>query len=397
VSNMLHMLGRVALGWSFLAGGVQVEAVRRSLFGRSSRLSPSTAAARVLLIRPCAGTEACLATTLPSLAAARRSFVLSCRFAVAASDDTSLPAVRAAAAALSAAGIDASVILTASRGPNRKAAQLAAVVAVERAPVDLVLVADRDVDLTGTDLDALVAPLMARADLAAVWAPPIEAAPAHTLGDRASAAVLHVSLHAFPLLAGLDRAGLVGKLFVVRGDALREAGGFEALVSHLGEDMELARRLRTLGHAIEAAPMVARSLASGRSWEQVESRFARWITVIRAQRPALLASYPGLFLALAPIVILAVAAATSAPFLAAIATTCAVLTRLAVAAGAAHATGRSLALPRLALPRLISDALLADVLLTSAFVRSMGSRRVVWREVALTVDPRGRLHLADEG
>jgi ceramide glucosyltransferase len=391
VINVLHTLGQIALGWSFLAGSAQIEAIRRSLFRRSSPLLHDAAvAARILLIRPCAGTEPWLSTTLPSLAAARCSFALSCRFAVAGDDDTALPAVRAATAALSGTGIDASVILTASRRPNRKAAQLAAIVAMERAVFHVVLVADSDVDLTGTDLDALVAPLVTRTDLAAVWAPPIEAASAHTLGDRASGALLGASLHAFPLLAGLDRAGLVGKLIAVRHDALREVGGFDTLVSHLGEDMELARRLRAVGHGIEAAPIVARSLASGRSWEQVESRFARWITVIRAQRPALLTSYPCLFFAMAPIVILAAAAVPVAPRTAAVAAIFAILTRLAVAA--ARATGRSLAVPRLA-----ADAVLADVLLASAFVRAMCSRRVVWRDVALVVDRDGLLRLADDG
>jgi ceramide glucosyltransferase len=371
VINVLHTLGQIALGWSFLAGSAQIEAIRRSLFRRSSPL---------------------LHDALPTLAAARGSFALSCRFAVAGDDDTALPAVRAATAALSGTGIDASVILTASRRPNRKAAQLAAIVAMERAVFHVVLVADSDVDLTGTDLDALVAPLVTRTDLAAVWAPPIEAASAHTLGDRASGALLGASLHAFPLLAGLDRAGLVGKLIAVRHDALREVGGFDTLVSHLGEDMELARRLRAVGHGIEAAPIVARSLASGRSWEQVESRFARWITVIRAQRPALLTSYPCLFFAMAPIVILAAAAVPVAPRTAAVAAIFAILTRLAVAAAAARATGRSLAVPRLA-----ADAVLADVLLASAFVRAMCSRRVVWRDVALVVDRDGLLRLADDG
>jgi ceramide glucosyltransferase len=348
--------------------------------------------ARALVIRPCAGAEPWLYDALSSLAAARRSFALSCRFAVAAADDTALPAIRAATGALSAAGIDASVILTASCGPNRKAAQLAAVVAAERASFDVVLVADSDVDLTGADLDVLVAPLMARTDLAAIWAPPVEAGPGHTLGDRASTALLGASLHAFPLLAGLDRAGLVGKLFAVRRDALCETGGFEALVSFLGEDMELGRRLRALGCTIEAAPIVAHSFASGRTWAQVESRFGRWITVIRAQRPALLVSYPGVFFPMAPIVILAVVGGTAAPICAAIAAAFAISTRLAVAGVATRATGRSLAIPRL-----IADVLLADALLACAFVRAMRSRRVVWRDVALAVDPGGVLHLASEG
>ena len=285
-------------------------------------------------------------------------------------------------------GIDASVVLTAAGGPNRKAGQLAAVIAAEPRPFDVALIADSDVDLAGANLDALVAPLAARADLAAVWAPPIEAGVARTLGNRASAALLGASLHAFPLLAGLDRGGLVGKLFAVKREALAEAGGFGALVAHLGEDMELARRLRARGHAVEAAPIVARSLVAGRTWEQVERRIARWITVIRAQRPALLPSYPALFFATVPIALLAALAARPAPAAAALV---AVALRVAVAVAATRAAGGRVTVSRLAL-----DALLADALLACAFARALRSRRVVWRDVALTIDGSGRLRLGEE-
>ena len=379
-------LGMASLGWSALVVSVELEAVRRSLFRRLAPLPGAARATRVLIVRPCAGREPWLDATLPSLASARRSFAASCRFAVADATDAALPAARDAAARLAAKGLDASVILTSAQGPNRKAAQLAAVIAAERAPFEVVLVADSDVDLDGTDLDALVAPLAARADLAAVWAPPVEIGRedgSGTFADRASASLLGASLHAFPILAGLDPAGLVGKLFAVKRGALAEVGGFEALVGYLGEDMELARRLRARGHAVEAAPIVARSRVSGRTWRQVEARIARWITVIRAQRPALLVSYPALFFATLPIVLLAAASGEPSPLAAALV---AVAVRLLVAAAATSATGARVR-PR----RLVLDALLADGLLAAAFTRALRSRDFVWRDVALTVDRGGRL------
>lgn len=384
---MIGALGGLALGWAVVAGSVHLEALRRSRSRRRDAPPPGAASGtRVLVIRPCAGSEPWLSTTLPSLGGPRQSFALACRFAVAEATDAALPAARDAAAALVAAGVDASVVLTGALGPNRKAAQLAAVIGAERAPFDVVLIADSDVDLGGANLDALVAPLAARAALAAVWAPPIEDGPARTLGNRASAALLGASLHAFPILAGLDRAGLVGKLFAVKRGALAEAGGFEALVSHLGEDMELARRLRARGHAVEAAPIVARSRVSGRSWGQVEARLARWITVIRAQRPALLPSYPILFFATVPIALLAAAAASAAPVAGALAV---VAVRLAVAAEATRTAGGRVT------ASLAVDALLADALLAGAFVRALRSRRFVWRGVALAVDGKGRLIRCD--
>jgi hypothetical protein len=125
---VIDALAPVALGWSLLTGAVEIEAVRRAVF-RRAKAPGSAAALRVLLVRPCAGSEPWLSRTLPSLAAARRSFSVTCRFAVAGPGDGALPAAREAATSLSAAGIDASVVLTAARAPNHKAAQLAAVVA----------------------------------------------------------------------------------------------------------------------------------------------------------------------------------------------------------------------------------------------------------------------------
>lgn len=382
-----------ALGWTIVAGSVQLEAVRRAVLARLSR-APSTSAAggaRVLVIRPCAGRDPWLDEALLSLARARRSFALACRFAVADADDTAYPAALAAAEALAAAGIDAEVVLTAPRTPNRKAAQLAAVIEVEQCLFNVILVADGDVDLADLDLDVLVAPLLARPEVAAVWAPPVEVGHERTLGDRASAALLGASLHAFPILARLDRRGLVGKLFAVRADALAEAGGFAALTAHLGEDMELARRLRAAGHAVEAAPIVARSLSSGRTWAQVEDRIGRWLKVIRAQRPTLLASYPLLFFATVPILALAAAAAPASPALALGVAAAAIALRLAVALTAASASGR-----RSPPHRLVVDALLADALLACAFARALRSRRVVWRDVPLTIDRGGLLRLREE-
>lgn len=383
----------VAAGWALVAGSVQVEAVRRFLCRRRcpEALTARAAAARVLLVRPCAGHDPWLAEALTSLTAARRSFPIACRLAVADADDAAYPVALAAADALAAAGIDVKVSLTAPRAPNRKAAQLAAVVADEARSFDVVMVADGDVDLAGVDLDALVAPLLARPELGAVWAPPVEVGRERTLGDRASAALLGASLHAFPLLAQLDGGGLVGKLFAVRADALAAAGGFGALTAHLGEDMELARRLRAGGRRVEAAPVVARSLSSGRTWAQAAERFGRWITVIRAQRPALLPSYPLLFVATVPILALAAAAAPAFPAHAAAVAAAAVALRLSVALTAGAAAGRRAPLLRLAV-----DALLADALLAAAFARALRSRRVVWRDVPLTIGRGGLLRALTE-
>src|SRR6185369_9556499 len=113
---------------------------------------------------------------------------------------------------------------------------------------------------------------------------------------------------------------------------------------------------------------------AGRSAAHVLARFARWLMVIRAQRPALLASYPLLFFATPLILVSAAILGRGAPRLAAAAAMLAILSRIAVAPTAARATGRSMHLGRA-----IVASTLADALLAAAFVRALLSRRVVWR------------------
>ncbi|AKT37315.1 glycosyltransferase [Chondromyces crocatus] len=396
--SLAQTAGWIPLAWAAVVASVSLEALRRARAAarRAPVIPPLPSETRVLLVRPCAGHEPHLERTLRSLAGARTRGTLRCVVAVETQEDTATPAARAAITALEQAGLKARLAFTrpASDGaraldPNRKAAQLAAVVATEAQPFDLLLVADSDVDLDGLDLDLLLAPLTAPRPASATWAPPAERAPAHTLGDRASAAVLGGSLHAFPLLAHLDPSALVGKLCAVRADHLARAGGFGALVAHLGEDMELARRLRAHGGHVAPAPLVASSLAAGRSLPAVVSRYARWLSVIRAQRTLLLASYPALFCATPLITALALATAPLTPLLASAALTLALGARLLTALGAARAAGRPTAL-RTAL----ADALLADLVLLAAFTRALASRKVRWRDTVLEVNRRGLLQEA---
>jgi ceramide glucosyltransferase len=343
----------------------------------------------VLLIRPCAGDEPHLERALVSLRSAFCGSRVRCRFAIADAADAALPAARRACEALGSAGIDAEISITGAAGPNRKAAQIEAVVALAHAHEGDVngpiLIADSDVDLAGVDLDALINPLTSGgAD--AVWTPPVERDAVRTFGDRASVALLAGSLHAFPLLAALDERGLVGKLFSIRGDVLRAVGGFASLTQILGEDIEIARRVRARGGSIRVTPFAVRSLATGRSFGQVVQRYARWLVIIRAQRPWLLLSYPALFFASPLLLALSAVAAPFAPIPAITAALLTIAARLSIAAGAARAAGR-----KITLSAALTDAALADVLLACAFVCALRTRTVVWRSTVLTVDRSGVL------
>lgn len=291
----LLSLGCVAWG-AFYAGAVGTATLRAALRGGRgpvpiTALSPSDLDATVLF-RPCAGAEPGLRDRLASSGGARRVVL-----AVARRDDGAFDDACAAAERLRAAGVHAEVVITAATSPNQKAGQLARAIAVAPRPARFVAIADSDVELESDTVPRLVAELVGAGGLApagAIWAPFVEARPRGIGG-----AILSGSLHSFPLLAGIDPTGFVGKLFVVRREILDAAGGFAAVDATLGEDVALARAWRSAGHVTRAASFVARV----REREGVRAtleRFTRWALVVREQRPALLLGYP-LFLAALPL------------------------------------------------------------------------------------------------
>ena len=370
----------VVLAWTAATAGVALHAFGQS---RPSRRRPRrrsasrTAAPSVLLLRACAGGEPGLAAALAS--SAHASDVARIRFLVAATDDPARPVAEAAAQAI--ASCDADVVVTGARAANAKAEQLAR--GAQGAMEDVIVVCDSDVVVTRALVDELVDAVAGDGDDDAAWAPPVERTP-RTRADRASAAVLDASLHAFALLSALDTAGMVGKAFAIRRDALEAIGGFSVLTDRLGEDMELARRLAAAGRRVRAISTPAASVACNRTWHHAIARYARWLLVIRAQRPALLLSYP-LLLAAAPLqAALAIAAWARDGLSAVPAITAVVFARAAVAAFARTRSGAGL-----------RDAALApwaaDALLLAALARALTTRTFRWRGRALRIARGGRL------
>lgn len=381
-------LGGLLLGWAGAVALVSAVAVARALRRREPTLHVAGPAPRVVVVRPCAGLEPHLRRSLESTAALHHDGRAHDRLRVVLStstlEDPARPVLLEVAASLRARGMDVTVAVVGPCGPNLKASQLAGL--LDGADDDVALVIDSDVELERLDVTQLLAPLREpHARVAAVWCPPIEREP-QGLGDRMSAALLGGSLHAFPLLGTLDPWGLVGKTFAVRLEAVRDVGGFGALVQHLGEDMELARRLRARGWGIAMHRGVVASLASRRSVGQVLARYARWLMVIRAQRPLLLASYPLLLAATPGLVLLGSLGVASGVPGAEVAVAVAVVARLVVATVAA-AIARRHRSPYAAL----RDAVLADVLLLAAFVRALGPARIRWRDRSLRLGTHGVL------
>lgn len=360
-----------------------LRAVRQRIAPREMLPAIEGAPSEVLLLRPCAGFDPSLEENLRSLARSRRDGLrVQCVLALGDDSDPATETARAAAAWLRAHQINCEVVLTHAEGPNHKVDQLArAMVAREQS---LVIVADSDVDLSAVDLRALVDPLT-KGEAAACWAPVAERA-GDSLGDRASAAILAGGLHGFSLLARLDPAGMVGKLFAVRRDALENVGGFSTMTRYLGEDVELSRRLRAARVAVVSRELGAFSSASGRTLSSARDRYARWLLVVRAQRPALLASYPLLFCAAPLQLALGALAMVVHVELGLAVVLVAVLGRVIAATGARRAAGLATSARASAI-----DSWLGDVVLFAAWLRALRLREVRWRRGVLRFDREGLL------
>ncbi|MBL8678690.1 MAG: glycosyltransferase [Myxococcales bacterium] len=397
------VVASVALGvWTaivaIVSGWALVEpALRPWLSKVGARLRPWTALApiapddaRVLVLRPCAGRDANLQRNLRSIVDALSSFDRAkarCVFAVHDEEDPAYRECVAAKAWLETHEIECDVAVTRAVGPNHKVDQLARAQAMAQrdGAFSIVLVVDSDVDLTGASLAKLVEPLVAGTH-AALWSPVPERGARPTLGDRASVAILSGGLHAFAILSRLDPAGMVGKLFAVRSDALASVGGFVALQRHLGEDVELSRRLRHARMRVGAEVLGALSSAEGRTMAATRDRYARWLLVVRAQRPMLLASYPMLFFA-APLQALAsVALALVAPRVGLALLILIVCVRLTTAVAARRASR----LPWSWRATLI-DPWMGDVMLAFSWASALRLREVAWRGSKLRFDREGLL------
>ena len=374
------LLATWAGSYAIVAGVAGIRAFRNAR--RHAKALPAGATPRVVLLRPCAGSEASLAANLRSTAALRYPGRLDIVFTVASADDPAWPIVSAIADEIP----HARAMVATPQHPNHKVGQLAtALDELGPGDDDIVVVVDSDVDLSRYDLSALVRPVASDPTVGASWSPPVEHAAAQGLGDRVSQAVLGASLQSFALLGPLDPSGLVGKTFAISAGALRAIGGMHALGRYLAEDMELARRLATHHLRIAMVPAPTLSNASGRSLADSRDRYARWLVALKAQRGPLLLSYP-LLLAAAPLLLVAaLGLAWSAPSFGLSVALGIVLVRLGVALLAQRLTG--VRVPLRVVP-------MADLVLLAAAARAARGRGVTWRGRELRLDGQGRLQPA---
>ncbi len=337
----------------------------------------------IVILRPCEGSEPGLYENLLSSLHApypgpRRVFLL-----CPSASDPAYPLLQRVAQAAPPT-VPVEVLLTRPEAAlNRKVCQLQAGIARSTEPV--IITADSDVLLGENDLVALVAQLCGGREtgtagdspqpVGIAFASPIEQQP-KTRWDRLSSALVGGSVQNFMALFGLNRLmggvpSMAGALLAISRRALMEVGGLHEVRAILGEDYELARRLHAAGYAIEMSPYPVHCSDGERSLRGIISRVARWLMVVRAQRPFLLLTYPW-FMAATPPLLLS-AALLRTPLLSVLASSI-WLARSLLSWSLRRAQGIRQGLVTSAL-----EVLGAELLLWAGLMQALATRQVNWR------------------
>ncbi len=283
---------------------------------------------------------------------------------------------------------------------NRKVRHLAAGVAATRAGFrseDAAWVqVDADVIVDRRDIHELLATLeRGNADDLAFAVPAPFAIGAVTPSFAILRAILTLSPQAFAAVHALARLtggppAVAGQLVAMRARALERIGGYPSIATAVADDVALVERIAAVGGAAHRAARAVRVDADSMTLRAVRARMTRWLRVIRAARPRLLATYP-LFVAPLPIALsLALAAAlaggrwwTWTPVLALFAA------RVALAGALSRGPYRE----RTAMggPWGLLWLVLADATLLGAALSALGDRRIVWADRLYQLDDRGHI------
>ena len=197
--------------------------------------------------------------------------------------------------------------------PNRKVGHLLYALDTLDTRGRVVLAVDADVAVTGALVEGLAAPLVAGAALSTAAPTPIGAVDA---AGRAMAGLLRYTHHSFRALHAMS-AGAQAVCGKALGLSVRAVEELRGLSDHIGEDLELAKRLhaRGLEVALSAAPAWV-PVAPETSWRTPLERFTRWMQVLASHRPGLYPTVPLLFTPTLPLVLLALALGEPAVWLA---------------------------------------------------------------------------------
>jgi ceramide glucosyltransferase len=273
--------------------------------------------------------------------------------------------------------------------PNRKVGHLLYALAVLEVGERVVVAVDADVAVTGALVEGLAGPVAAGAALSTAAPTPVEV---HGWVGWAVAGLLRHTHHSFRALHAMSAGAkaVCGKALGLSPVAMEELRG---LADHIGEDLELSRRLhaRGLDVALAEAPALV-PMAALASWRPAVERFTRWMQVLSSHRPALYPTVPLLFTPTLPLVGLSVVLGSGAL---AAATGALVLVRMLLSWRLAVLTA-----PRGGPEGTASPAgawavpgawLLGEALLLVAFTRSLGQGRVTWRGRTYALRRGGRM------
>ncbi|MDR3702498.1 MAG: bacteriohopanetetrol glucosamine biosynthesis glycosyltransferase HpnI [Candidatus Sulfopaludibacter sp.] len=180
-------------------------------------------------------------------------------------------------------GLPISLRVVTTAAPNLKAGVLGALAAAARHPV--LLVNDSDIKVEPGYLRSVIAPL-AGEKVGLVTC--LYRAAADSLAARAEALGIATEFAPSVLVARLlgQAEFALGSTMVLRGETLREAGGFAAIADYLADDYQLGRRISGLGYRIRFAAPVVETNLGGSSWAQVWRHQLRWSRTIRVSRPS---------------------------------------------------------------------------------------------------------------
>ncbi|MFY1827719.1 glycosyltransferase [Myxococcus fulvus] len=357
----------LGLGWTALATGFSAVTLARLLRMRTGRAAQAPAKARVLLLRP---VDAPTPRELENLA-----------LPIDYAGELEQVVVSPYRPRL---GPDVRWLPSDPLTPNRKVGHLLYALSVLPTEGRVVLAVDADVAVTGALVEGLVAPLLAGAALSTAAPTPVDARDG---AGRAMAGLLRYTHHSFLALHAMS-AGAPAVCGKALGLSTEARASLESLADHIGEDLELSKRLhaRGLDVALSAAPAVV-PLGEVGSWDIPLSRFTRWMRVLASHRPGLYPTVPLLFTPTVPLVLCA--ALLGSPVLSA-----AVAVLVAVRAALAHRLS-VLGAPQGPVPgrgRAWTDWLLGEVLLLAAFAVSLGRQgTVTWRGRTYTLLRGGRM------
>jgi hypothetical protein len=275
--------------------------------------------------------------------------------------------------------------------PNRKVGHLLYALEVLRTEGRVVLAVDADVAVTGALVEGLARPVASGAAALSTAAPtpvgPEDGA------SRAMAGLLRYTHHSFRALDAMSAGAkaVCGKALGLSPTAME---ALKALADHIGEDLELSKRLhaRGLAVAMSAAPAVVPVGAVG-SWATPLARFTRWMQVLSSHRPSLYPTVPLLFTATPPLALLA-AVLGSPALVGAVGALVVVRTLLALRLAALSTPGdsRGAAAVDTGLPHALTDWLLGESLLLAAFLGSLWQQgTVTWRGRTYALLPGGRM------